>query len=410
MIKKLLILFIFLISLNTIYSYNDSLTDLYLDYNIISDCAGKDISFLVMNSSDYESRDEIEDDLCGINETPDKDNCLKFDLIDNAEITIYNGVFDELPILYSGKTNKSGNFNFKFNKSGYYLFKISKHNNYNTLKEKYLIRDCTQNLMDYVIVKDNLDLPSKTFNSTFNYPNEKVTLTLKNSNSNNSKNISISTINLDSKNITQLNNTIKSIEIKSNTLNYTNMKIQIEISKKENSTLKVYKYNFNTNKFEEKSFKIENNNIILESADFGIYSITEKEQETTTQETTTQETTTKATENKNLELIGNESSTNMIIWIVAISIIFILLISFIVINSKKSKEPSYNNEKLETKSIKKEEKEEIKTLNNYTDVYNNTKQYTQKYKVSYSKDQIYRALKQANTPSDIINKVFAEEF
>ena len=107
MIKKLLILFIFLISLNTIYSYNDSLTDLYLDYNIISDCAGKDISFLVMNSSDYESRDEIEDDLCGINETPDKDNWLKFDLIDNVEITIYNGVFDELPILYSGKTNKS---------------------------------------------------------------------------------------------------------------------------------------------------------------------------------------------------------------------------------------------------------------------------------------------------------------
>lgn len=72
-----------------------------------------------------------------------------------------------------------------------------------------------------------------------------------------------------------------------------------------------------------------------------------------------------------------------------------------------NKNVHYHEYKISSNQDKKNSKE-LEVLNTYSQVYERTKQYIKTYKESYNKEQIRKALTDANIPKDIIDKLFEE--
>ncbi len=404
-----------IISLNA-YSYNSSWTNLYVDIN--GWCSGLEIPFRVYNETQYENRKEIESDLCTEDENPDEDNCKEFDEIE-AKVTIYKGPMASFPELYSRELNSDDEFSFTFEEEGSYLIEIipteGEYNDYHDILE---IIDCNFNSDND---NDDEEEVIELFNSSFNF--DGVIINLINTTITNESELKVFSI-TDFKlaKLPDLNNSKKTISISSKNNNFTELDIEIPINFDSNFNYTVFKLDKDLNEWEEVNgieINQKENRIILKRVNYGIYSIVENLKESPNSElnksininnsnTNLNENEIKS-HNSNLnsnEFINYENSNskkNIYILGFIVIIIIIGIIIFLMMN-RSSKGNNENNVYLNNNESNTE------VLDSYSQTYKKTKEYVQKYKNDYSKDQIYRGLKSVNIPEDIIDKVFMEEF
>jgi len=401
MLKKFIIYFfsiLFLINIGYSLNYNSSYTNITIDAE--GWCSNIETTIKIYNQTDYQNKQKINDNICQENQTPENDNCFIFNKI-QADIIIYNGPMDGLKELLSTKIdNDNNNIKYKFNSANNYLVRIiPTTKGYNDAEDLVYIKDCKIK----PVVKKEIKL--KIYNKSFEYKNSNIILNLKNTNINSTTNITVEDIKKFNSSLTKLNSSIKTFQIKSNLnqTNFTNLDIQINLNFNMTSTIYVYKFEKSWKKISK--FKKETNKITITNSDFGIYSIQEIKQEP--KSVVKPRPKLVQTQINKPQKIKNESPNKSITLYLTIFIILILgITTFYYINKPSKKENKYKND-LTLEQTK--ENDKIK-INTYSSAYKTTKEYTKKYKNDYSKDQIYRALKQAGTPTDIIDKVFIEEF
>jgi len=405
--KKIFLIFIvFLTLFNSINAYNSSLSDVYLELN--GWCTNYNIEFTAYNKSEFEMKEQIEDNLCKSDENEEDDNCELFHNLDEFKVLIYNGPLKGMGLIYNESIkNTNGTFNFKFKNSNKYLIEIEpKNTHYNKFSERFDVIDCFGSSK----TKTN---ENKSYNLSGNFDNEKIFVNLKNSNSSNISLLEINSLDIKSNNFSQLNNSIKFFKINSEKISYEDIEIIINIQFNSSNSINIFKYDNSTKKWIKYSNFIKGNNkLILKSINSGIYGIVEKKPIIIKQETTSinkneklnnsnKEINDKEINNKEINNIENKtnksSSPNILIMIFSIIIIIGILVSVIILNKKK--------EEVKNDNIRKPEQ-----LNTYKEIYDRTKSYIKQYKNDYSKDQIYRALKKVNIPEDIIDKIFLEEY
>lgn len=400
----------FLILISSAYSYNESYTDLKLVNS--GWCPTMEIEFQVFNKTDYENKDAIEDD-----------EDLYFHNISDAEIIIYDGPIKSRPILFEDKTNKTGHFKFTFDEPNQYLIEIKPKGKYNPYSELFEIMECKW--MNEKVTKDEENETKKTnlYNKTFEYETSKTTIELKDTDMNSSENITIELIDdIISQNLPELNNSVKTIKITTNSQNYTSLKISTIIEPKQDVEIITFSYDENQNQWTEVNYVKEREDLIIfENVKPGIYSIVEKEiikEENKTKETPTQnnnENQNQQPANPINDPFANQSSNSNSQLIKLATIIIptglLLFVGFKFMQKTKDKKNNNNNNNNQhNKSMNHKTHEEPQVLNTYNQVYQKTKEYVRSYKTSYGKDQIYRALKNAGVPNDVIDKVFIEEF
>jgi len=110
-------------------SYNENYTNITLDWD--GWCLGYDIVFKVYNVTQWEDRDDIEDD-----------EDLFFLNVSDGEYTVYDGPFDSAPVLKTGDLSTTGTFSAIFEYEDNYLIEVemdsdSGYNDYELLLEIY---------------------------------------------------------------------------------------------------------------------------------------------------------------------------------------------------------------------------------------------------------------------------------
>ncbi len=103
-----------------------------------------------------------------------------------------------------------------------------------------------------------------------------------------------------------------------------------------------------------------------------------------------------------------EGNLNTYIGIGIVAIIFLFIIVYIISKKNHEKKIHYHDSRNTTTTT--QNNTHVEVLTNYNDTLEHTKAYLREHKAKYSKDQLYRALEQANTPKDIIDKAIEEEF
>lgn len=407
MLKKFIsILFLFsaLFVMGFAAGNNENYTNLYLNAN--GWCAGLNINFKLYNQTDWNNKNNIEDNLCGVNQTPTDDNCLDFNKISNAKVVVYNGPLDGLKVLFNGTSDVNGTFNMKFNSANAYLIKIIPSGNYNNFETKFQVDKCVLSKDVVAKIEENKTINetinetiNKIYNQSFDFPVGKIIL--KNTKSNLSSDFSLKLVDLKNNEINELNNTIKSFEI-TGIENFDSLNVDVPIDNVSN--LKLFLYDTNFNKWNEvNNFKIKNSTLSIESAKFGIYSVVNDKPKKV------EVSVVEKTNNTDKIKVENSTGSHTLLYSILGVLVILTIAGFVYINSNKDKK-DYHNDKLSNNSNNKTSDKKQEVLTNYSDVYSKTKAYVQQYKKSFSKDQVYRALKQNNIPIDIIDKVFIEEF
>ena len=386
---------------NSVFAVNSTYTNLKLDTN--NWCANLTTTVTIYNASDYDNMSAIKDNLCVGNETPSEDDCSKFNII-QAKVKVFDGPIEGLPLLFNKTLTEKDNskFNITFTNSNNYLVEIEPTSGkYNALKKTIFIKDCK---FSQKLISQQNKIEKKLYNNSFDFNNEKISLILKNTNINSSSNISVKDLSITNKSLSIINNTIKIFEIESklNQTNFSSLTIDVNFNYNSSSNISVYLYSKNSwNKIN--NFKKSNNKIEIDDASFGKYLIQEIKPKPKKSPITKKIVTNQQTKKNVSEKVVKRDNQYLLYF----TLLVILLIGFLVFYFM-NKKPSHKKINEEKPTESKVEKKEI--LTSYSSVYSSTKNYVQKYKNDYSKDAIYRVLKQANVPSDIIDKVFIEEF
>ncbi len=419
--KNIFILFIFILFSINVYSYNSSYSNLTIDPN--SWCAGQEITLKVYNSTDFENRKEIKADLCDADENPTDDNCQWFNNISDATVKIYNGPVESLGLLVDTKTSKVGEFTTTFPDVTDYYFEITPSGKYNELTGYFESLECKFSNTEPTTQTPEVEV-KKLYNLSFSDSATSSFIKIENTEINKSSDIVVSEISdISLRNLPNLDYKIyKTLELKTiSNINYTKLTIDTQVSQRE-PILKLFKYDTTSSSWkEDSSFNDYDNKIVIENANLGIYTITGNSKivdETTvveTQETVSNGIDTTTNENNNLETTNTDtenllattssettsSSSNMLTYLFIIVLVIVsLLIGIAVVHHNKEKN------KLETKT----QTTEGTDLKSYTDIYDKATAYVKEYKDKFSKDQLYRALKEANVPTDVIDKIFAKEY
>jgi len=425
------------INLSFAISYNSSYTDLKLETN--GWCVDNQINFKIYNITDYQNKEKIKNKLCdpkdkcaeyecALEKNYRKDeceecgSCLYFNLIKNPKVTIHDGPIDGSPVLKS-ITPSNGEFTFTFTKANGYFIEIEMPKNsndipnqkYNDYEEMIIVEECG--------TKTTQKEEEKLYNKSFTYLDSKVLVNITNGKIENSSQISVRDDVILTK---QLNNTIKTIGITSKEKNYSNINIKIQVPNIEN--LKLYKYDGKKNDWSEvNNFKIENEYIILEQGDLGIYSVVGEDKkvevpqnnsieenipndvntDTNNNNPTTDEQTTDDIVKETITPPekNNKKINPLHIGVVVVCVLILGIVFYFKIMKSDNKSKEKKNETAENKP---EETSHI--LTTYEQTYQEASKYIDKYKSQYSKDQIYRALKQSGVPNDVIDKCFTEKF
>lgn len=403
MVKKFTFLLMILLLFNNAYSYdyNESYTNLTIEQN--GWCAGLTIDFKIYNGTEYDLYKN--DDEYG------------FQNISDADVKLYAGPLDSLPLLLDQKPSKTGEFSYKFNESNQYLLEIFPNGKYNDFHEYIYVEECkNSNVED---VENYSPLKDKEFIYT------DIKLILNDTNITSKEEITFEKIeDLESKGLPDLENVVKSVWIKGENNNFTNMDISFSLTSIEEDD-NITAYHYKSQKWNKINHSRDANRIIIENIDYGIFAVSKSKivEEPTIQNQTNQtletnessmttqseqeeaETQTEKTQNTNNNYVpptkSNSSNNSLVILIGGI----ISLAAFLIIGVKISKK-----KKEEKTKIQEEHHAEPEALNSYNSVYDHVKDYVIKYKEQFSKDQIYRALSHANTPRDIIDKVFEEVY
>jgi len=412
-------IFLFSISFSySAYQYNASWTDL----EVYNDgwCANLEIPFTVYNKSEYLIKDQIKDNLCKVNETPEDDKCSEFETI-SGNVKIYDGPFAiEDKKLLDVSLSKSS-FSYTFTKEGGYLIEVFPTGKFNDwYVEDFTVLNCK--LTNYTPDQSQEGIPLLK-NQSFSYEDSKTIINLTNSGLNSSSDLIVKIYHDPVKvGLGSLPNTIKIVQILGKK-NFSSMEIISSINDlvKENEIYNVYKYNSkNSNWTKISNTSIINNKVTISSAEIGIYAIASNkttivENVTTTPvtqqiETNNSVTTSSSNTVEEVSNSANEKDTNNTTQkssgpnkILIYSLIGLLLIVLGGVGFTKMKKKGEEN------SGKEEENPENGVLS-YSSIVSKTQEYVSKYKQQYSQDQIYRALKEANVPKDIIDKVFSMEY
>lgn len=399
--------------------YNENYTNIALDNN--GWCAGLEITFNVMNETDYQNKKTIEDNLCGVNETPEDDDCEEFHILKDFPVKVYNGPLEDLPLILDAKTDANGEFKIIFNEPNQYLINIEHKGNYNDYSKIYFVDECKNAQIQQEIEESiNEDNQIVLYNQTFEYKDKGLEVELKNTDMSSAQDISIFNTNPGEFEIAPLNNTLNAIIIKAKTQNYTNLKLNFDVQLPENSDPLLFKYDITKKSWMPiTNFKYENSTkkIVLENAQLGIYATAfNKKEEIITNQSTTQTELDNPTNQEKEEIttetsnIKNTKSFGGFIFLGLLILLIIGIFYFFFTNDRSSTRHKASENKEEFRVQKNKPVKELEILDTYSQVYQRTKQYIQTYKDSYTKDQIYRALLKAQIPTDIINKLFDEMY
>jgi LPXTG-motif cell wall-anchored protein len=215
--------------------------------------------------------------------------------------------------------------------------------------------------------------------------------------------------------------------------NSTSVSLRYDLSEEELFTT-LYYYNSTSDSWQNQSATLSEGLLLIDTNVSGIYLLT--------QENTSQETQNVSVEVLNTETEDNDTSsstsldseeslnsgeetseelsassqentsTSISNWILGGGFLLLLLVlAFFFMHKKKEHGDLSQELKAKSEESKKQEKQgESQVLTSYQQIYEHTKSYVLQYKEHYSKDQLFRALKDANVSEDIINKVFDEVY
>lgn len=420
--KLIIYLFFLLFFTTTAFSYNATYSNLTLEKN--GWCVGIEIPFTVWNSTDYENQDDIRDD-----------DDINFTYPSGADIKIYNGPTTSLPLLTETTTDSDGEFSFTFPAVNQYLIKIEPDGRYNDYEELLEIIECKWAGSDSGSGSNS----SSNENKSFDYLDSKLNLYLENSTIENETTINVKEISqlyLESVSITPPEDMVEGFEVGSSSSDFTSLKITFTPTSTSYANLQ--RYDSTSMSFDDVTYENDSGNIVIENAEYGIYilnsvPVQDDEEETivteeaseddiiaTDDEENTQGTTGSSEEESPTMEPPEESTASALsstLLYAVVGVFVIAGIGFVLYKGKdnfrkkgnKDANLTVSDPAKEDPSKKKEEphkKEEI--LTSYNDIYARTKDYVNKHKDSYKKDEIYRVLQNAHIPKDIIDKVFLE--
>jgi len=408
--KLFIYLFLLLLMINISFGYkvyNSSLENMVLDSN--GWCTDLEINFRVYNETEYLDKTNINNNLCVGNETPEEDYCEVFQVL-QPDIKIYDGPAEWMPILYESKADINSEFKYTFINENQYFIEMTGLDNYNDyfgqLFDVFICKKSESMSQENIVVENKVvDL----YNVSFDYSGLKIDL--KNTDMNVSSNLTVrNSLSFNDLNIGEINNSINLFEISSlgNTFSY--LEINVPIVYENKSNLKLYIYDNNLKTWNQISnFVVLNNNLIITSATMGIYSVVEEEP-VVVQEIVEESISNEVIVEENVNDVVNpikKSSNNYLYIFIIVLIICIVTVYFIKKDKTLINSLNVSNIVVST-PIKSSETPEV--LNSYNQIYEHTKEYVHKYKNNYSKDEIFRSLKNANVPKDMIDKIFEEEY
>lgn len=394
MLKKILIILSCILFLSQgIYATNHSEENesekLYVD--IGGWCPGIPVEFEIYDLKEWDNRTQIEDD-----------EDINFTVFQNVDVNIHSGPFESMETLFSQEIDER-TFSYTFEETGNYLMTLDNNNqDYEEFQTYVEIIPCRG---------QNIQSQEEDEEKIFEFPQDNIIIELEN-NSNQNQQVNLETIRESSyQQYPQLDNVEKMFEITLSQDDETQIITTIQNINSDISEL-LY-FNEQSETWDNIDFQDNNQEIIFESTQAGIFALTSENQEVEeviTQEDTnsslsnnqSQENTTQDTDiiPNDLESTSQENSTsdnNSIILIIIGIIVLVGIIILVITNKKKNSGHIYNTPK----------DEEI--LTSYNQEYERTKSYVKQYKESYPAQQIKTALIQANIHEDIINKVFLEE-
>jgi len=382
---------------------NESFTDIEIDYDGF--CPNFDIDFKIYNATEFAIKDEIEDDLCGADETPEDDGCSEFTAI-TGSVKIYDGPIDGLPILLDTTLSTTGEFTYKFTEGNDFLVQIIPTGNYNNLETFIEIQECMRATNNPNRIVDEVEETIEIKNQTFSYNNYEHILKLEATDLLKADDINITNV------ITPLSKGLpdidqeyyKIIEIEGASTTFTNFEIETSTIE-DDVELEILKYNVVTQswgRFDGNPDK-KINRLHFNITQYGIYAVVKKEElieeivtivEDETQTNETAETFSTTEDDIQPIVVEKEISFGDPKIIFGIIIILGGIVLFFAI-PRKQKETNYHDYR-------------VQPLNSET--YNKTKDYVQKFKVKYNENQIRQSLTKAKIDSVVIDKVLAEEF
>lgn len=383
---------------STVFATNENATSIIIKSEIV--CPNYPSEFILYNETQYTDKENIEDDLCGVDETPSEDSCEVWEEF-TGTVVIHNGPIDGMPILKEFELKDQRDFTVTFPDVNDYLII------YESGEDKYANWEKTVSLPECKYAANNKDTTKeiKKTNQTFLYNNNEFIIDLIDTTYIKKEEIKFEIIQNK-----ELNNSIKSFEIKSEneTKIFSKMKIQmnaqitgkdIEIFKLDEISNTWEKVNLENIEEDEKSLK-------FDITTFGKYSIVEKNKEIKVIENNiaTSESDNKNTEEDStlqipisLDLDKTKSTLSQISPGIIIGvIIFVLAIVGFLFIPKQRKEIDMSKYKTEA------------PINE--EIYKKTKEYVIKYKPQFNQEQIRKSLTAANIDINVINKVIKEEF
>jgi hypothetical protein len=419
MLKKILssftILFsiLFLVQITTIAgATNENATNIIVESDGF--CPNYPIPFQLFNETQYAIKEEIEDDLCGVNETPEDDRCEVWEGF-KGKVTIHNGPIDGMPILKEFSIDKQRDFEITFpSVNDYLIIYESEQDQYADWEETITLFECkfsSKNKDKYP--DENTPEIEENNNKTFLYDNNEFVVDFIETTFENQDEVTFEIIENE-----QLNTSIKSFELKTenNNKTFSKMKIQMSIQIKDKE-YEFYKFDSNSNewlKINVENIEETENSLKFEISTFGKYSIVQKieevkviendKNENSTDTTNSQTNTNPSFRDENRQQVpieldlgkakSNVSKINPAILVGAA--IFILAIVGFLFMPKKRKE------------IDMSKYQSNKPINDET--YKKTKEYVLKYKAQYNQEQIRQSLTAAKIDVNVIDKVLKEEF
>ncbi len=402
---------ILIISINSGTSafYSDNNTNLTVDRN--GWCLGINITFKVYNQTDWDNQKQINSELCKEDETPEEDDCLIYNYIDDAEVNIYNGPIKGLGLLKTFKTDSNGEFTLRFDSQERYLMEIFPKGQYNDYVELLEIIDCNLDELNVIPIpnKNNynasnfIDNPNRFFFETNKLDNNVSAYMNYFSESQNAK-ITIMNEILNKKILTtKIENSLKIINISSNINDSYSLSFNVSLENVNLNNIIVYKYNLGTwTEYQNFNIDEEEKYLVFSSADFGIYAFDENNQSnlnTENDKTPTINNDNNYNYNSNInnsanstELAKNrkDESSGFVIFLIII-IIVLVFASFGSVYYLRYKP-----------------KHKIIEFNDKQEIFLKTKEYVLKNKDNFSKDSIKKMLNEVGVEDSIINKVFDE--
>lgn len=392
-------------------TYNSSYSDVVMDTT--DWCTNLEANIQIYNLTDYQNKKAIEDDLCGVNETPDEDNCLIFNKI-AGKVEFFKGPIEGLGILESKTIDANSKIKITFSEENEYFFRIVPTGKYNSYEGLFFAKTCKFAQGSTPVIETPKPIP--LYNYTITDDITKTFIKIENTEIDSKDKILVSQINdLEIRGLPKLNYNIhKTIEIKGLTeiKNYSKLTLDTQLAQRD-TTLTIFYYKPTSKTWEKTTDFIDyDNKVVIQNAKIGIYSIAGNEikievpiiQETIKEVPKSQELNTAT----NTLLTGNttitkEKKVSATLWV----IILLTITALIGIGAwqHNSHKENYHKDREENKISQNQE-----PLKSMTDVYQKAKNYVNKYKSEYTQDQLYRSLKSANVPKDIMDKVFAEEY